>query len=169
MLFQFQHQIDAARLLATTDKGRPRSASLRRAVSTAYYAVFQALCTACADRLVGRRQPWDVYTPVFRALDHYATTQALRQPSFATTPELHRLGSLLKDLQSVREWADYNPEPRPDYRPGTNDSSFTRQEALRLVDLAAEAVAIVDRLDEDARLKLATRLVPRTRKTIPVQ
>ena len=47
--------------------------------------------------------------------------------------------------------------------------SFTRQEALRLVDLAAEAVAIVDRLDEDARLKLATRLVPRTRKTIPVQ
>ncbi len=163
-----QHQIDNARLLATADQGRPRSASLRRAVSTAYYAVFQALCAACADRLVGNR-PWEVYTPVFRALDHYATTQALRQPSFATTPELRRLGSLLKDLQSVREWADYNPEPRPNYRPGTNDSSFTRQEALRLVDLAAEAVAIVDRLDEDARLKLATRLVPRTRKTIPVQ
>jgi hypothetical protein len=159
-----QHQIDNARLLATADKGRPRSASLRRAVSTAYYAAFQALCSTCADTLVGWSQPWNVFTPVFRAVDHYATTQALREPFLATTPELRRLGLLLKDLQTAREWADYNPEPRPNYRPGTNDSSFTRQEALRLVDLAAEAVGIVDRLDNDARLKLATRLVPRTRK-----
>lgn len=158
-----QHQIDNARLLATVDKGRPRSASLRRAVSTAYYAVFQALCTACADRLVGS-QPWDVYTPVFRALDHSSTTHALLQPVLAMTPELRRLGLLLKDLQTAREWADYNPEPRPNYTPGTNDSSFTRQEALVLIDLAADAVGIVDRLDDDVRLKLATRLVPRTRK-----
>jgi hypothetical protein len=159
-----EHQIDNARLLAMADKGRPRSASLRRAVSTAYYAVFQALCTTCADRLVGRSQPWSVYTPVFRALDHYATTQALREPFLATSPNLQRLGLLLKELQSAREWADYNPEPRPNYRPETNDSPFTRQEALGLIDSAVEAVRIVDRLDDDARLKLATRLVPRTRK-----
>jgi hypothetical protein len=159
-----QHQIDNARLLATADKGRPRSASLRRAVSTAYYAVFHAICTACADTLVGWKQPWAVYTPVFRAPDHYATTHALLQPFLATTPELRRLGLLLKHLQTAREWADYNPEPRPNYRPGTNDSSFTRQEALGLIDLAAEGIGIVDRLDDDARLKLATRLVPRIRK-----
>jgi hypothetical protein len=71
---------------------------------------------------------------------------------------------LLKELQRAREWADYNPEPRPDYRPETNDSAFTRQEALRLVDSAVEGVRIVDRLDEDMRLKLAVRLVTRTRK-----
>jgi hypothetical protein len=159
-----EHQIENARLLAKADKRRPRSASLRRAVSTAYYAAFQALCAACADRLVGWSQPWSVYTPIFRALDHYTATQALREPFLAEAPDLRRLGLLLKELQRVREWADYNPEPRPDYRLGTNDSSFTREEALKLIDSAVEAVRIVDRLDGDARLKLAVRLVPRPRK-----
>lgn len=159
-----EHQIANARLLATADKGRPRSASLRRAVSTAYYAVFHAICRTCADTLVGGREPWSVYTPVFRAPDHYATAYALREPFLAAIPQLKRLGLLLKELQSAREWADYNPEPRPNYRAGTNDSSFTRQEALRLIESAAEAIGIVDRLDEDAQLKLAVRLVPRTRK-----
>ena len=66
-----QHQLENARLLATHDKSRPRPASLRRAVSTAYYAVFQALCATCADTLVKGHGPWEVYTPVFRAPDHY--------------------------------------------------------------------------------------------------
>lgn len=159
-----EHQIENARLLATADKGRPRSASLRRAVSTAYYAVFQTLCATCADTLVGWRQPWRVYTPVFRAPDHYATVHALREPFLAAIPQLQRLGLLLKELQSAREWADYNPEPRPDFEPGARESLFTRQEALRLINSAMEAIAIVDRLDQDARLKLAVRLVARTRK-----
>ena len=164
-----KHQIVNAHLLATADKGRPRSASLRRAVSTAYYAVFHAVCAACADRLVGWRQPWTVYTPIFRAPDHYATTQALREPFLTAIPELQRLGLLLKELQSAREWADYNPEPRPNYRLGTNDTPFTRQEAMRLIDSAAEAISIIDQLDDDSRLKLATRLVPRTRKMNPLR
>ena len=159
-----QHQIDNARLLATFGTGRPRSASLRRAVSTAYYAAFQALCATCADRLVGSRQPWSVYTPVFRAPDHYATTQALREPFLAALPQLQRLGLLVRELQSAREWADYNPEPRPNFGQGTNTSAFTRQETLRLIDTAVEAIAIVERLDQDARLKLAVRLVTRNRK-----
>jgi len=159
-----QHQIDNARLLAESGKGRPRSASLRRAVSTAYYAVFQALCATCADRLVGSRQPWSVYTPVYRAPDHYASVHALREPLLAAIPQLQRLGLLLRELQSAREWADYNPEPRPNFGQGTNTSAFTRQEALRLIDSAVEAVGILDRLDQDARLKLAIRLVARTRK-----
>jgi len=159
-----EHQIDNARLLATADKGRPRLASLRRAVSTAYYAVFQALCATCADTLVGARQPWSVYTPVYRAPDHYATVHALREPFLAAIPQLQRLGLLLRELQRAREWADYNPEPRPDFRRGAKDSSFTRQEALSLIDSAVEAIRIIERLDEDARLKLAVRLVPRTRK-----
>lgn len=159
-----EHQIDNARLLAMADEGRPRSASLRRAVSTAYYAVFQTLCATCADTLVGPRQPWSVYTPVYRAPDHYATVHALREPFLGANPQLKRLGLFLKELQSAREWADYNPEPRPDFKPGARDSFFTRQEALRLIDSAVEAVGILDGLGEDARLKLAVRLVTRTRK-----
>lgn len=159
-----EHQIDNARLLANADKRRPRPASLRRAISTAYYAVFQALCEMCADTLVGWRKPWEVFTPIFRALEHHRTSYALLQPALTVSPELRRLGALYRELLDAREWADYNPEPRPGYDPAVNNTSFTRQETLKLIDSAVEALAILDRLDDDARLKLATRLVPRTRK-----
>jgi hypothetical protein len=156
-----QHQLENARLLATHDKRRPRQASLRRAVSTAYYAVFQALCATCADTLVKGHGPWEIYTPVFRTPDHYRTAQTLLQGSEVRS-ELQRLGSAFKELLAAREWADYSPEPRPNFEDGS--PSFTREETLALIELADEAVAILDRLDEDARLKLAVRLVTRTRK-----
>lgn len=159
-----EHQLENARLLATHDKRRPRQASLRRAVSTAYYAVFQALCATCAETLVGWKKPWEAFTPVFRALEHSRAAQTLLQSSLATTPDLQRLGFTFKELQAAREWADYSPEPRPNFEAGTNSSPFTREEALTLIELADEAIEILDRLDEDARLRLATRLVPRTRK-----
>lgn len=159
-----RHQLENARLLATHDRRRPRPASLRRAVSTAYYAVFQALCAMCADTLVGSSKPWEAFTPVFRALEHSRTAHTLLQPSLATTAQLQRFGLAFKELQEAREWADYNPEPRPSFEEGKKGSPFTREEALTLIELAAEAVEILDRLDEDARLELATRLVPRTRK-----
>ena len=159
-----EHQIENARVLATVDKGRPRPASLRRAVSTAYYAVFQALCATCADRLVGWKKRWELFAPVFRSLEHQTTARTLRDSSFTTTLELRRLGLAFSELQAAREWADYNPEPRPSYRVRTNDSAYTREEALTLIDLADEAIRIIDRLDRDARLKLATRLVLRSRK-----
>src|SRR5271165_4391246 len=125
-----EHQIENAHMLATAEKGRPRSASLRRAVSTAYYAVFQAVCATCADALVGSEKPWELLTPVFRAPDHYRTAQALLQGPPAAT----------------------------------NDSAFTREEALRLIESAAEAIEIIDGLDTDTRLNLALRLAVRTRK-----
>src|SRR5271154_3455388 len=84
MWYVVKHQLENARLLATHDKGCPRQASLRRAVSTAYYAVFQALCVTCAETLVGWEKPWEAFTPVFRALEHGHVAHALRQPSLAT-------------------------------------------------------------------------------------
>lgn len=157
-----RHQLENARLLATHDKRRPRPASLRRAVSTAYYAVFQALSATCADTLVGWSKPWEAFTPVFRALEHGRAAHTLLQPPLAMTPELGRFGLAFRELQEAREWADYSPEPRPNFV--TKSSPFTRQETLTLIDLAEEAIAILDHLDEDVRLKLATRLVARTRK-----
>ena len=39
----------AERLAAAPAKGQPRDADLRRAISTAYYAIFHAILTAAAD------------------------------------------------------------------------------------------------------------------------
>ena len=159
-----RHQLDNARALATLDKGRPRQASLRRAVSTAYYALFQALCATCASELVGWDKPWDTFTPVFRAVEHRAAAQALSQIGLSASPELLRLGFAFNELRSWREWADYNPEPRLNFEAARNASPFARGEAIALINLAEEAIAILDRLSGEERLKLATRLVTRIRR-----
>lgn len=159
------HQLENARAIAALDKGRPRQASLRRAVSTAYYALFQALCEMCADELVGWNKPWESFTPIFRAVEHGRAAQTLLQRNMANTPEWQRLGFVFKELQTAREWADYNPEPRPKFEHGTKDSPFTRSVALTFIELAEEAVQILDRLPAGERLKLATRLVAKTRNS----
>ena len=158
------HHLENARTLATLDKGRPREASLRRAVSTAYYSLFQALCEMCAARLVTWNRPWEAFSPIFRALDHRRTVQVLTQSDMTNTPELRRLGYVFKELQAVREWADYNPEPRPKLDPMKNNTRFKRSEALAFIDLAEEAIRIIDRLGDGERLKLAVRLVALPRR-----
>ncbi|RBP07397.1 hypothetical protein DFR50_12742 [Roseiarcus fermentans] len=90
--------------------------------------------------------------------------QAFLQGPSATNPDMQRLGSAFKELLAAREWADYSPEPRPQFEQGKRSSPFTREETLALIEVAEAAVAILDRLDDDARLKLAVRLVARTRK-----
>lgn len=69
--------IRIARHLATGgvggNRGRPRQADLRRAVSTTYYALFHALSRCCADILAGstpahrRQRGWQL---VYRSLEH---------------------------------------------------------------------------------------------------
>lgn len=160
------HQIENARALAGLDARRPRQASLRRAVSTAYYALFQALCETCAAELVGWDKPWESFTPIFRAVEHGRAAQALLQRNLPARPDLQRLGFAFHELQSAREWADYNPEPRPNFEATKNVSPFTRNEALTLIELAEDAIRILDQLDNSERLKLATRLVAKTRNKL---
>ena len=158
------HQLENARLLARIDKGRPRQASLRRSVSTAYYALFQAICEVCAAELVGWGKPWEAFTPIFRSLDHSRVLEALRNPSMADKPELVRLSFAFGELKAAREWADYNPEPRPRYGAGKPPKSYTRSESLTLIELAEEAIILLDRIDKPTRLKLAVRLVTKSKK-----
>jgi hypothetical protein len=89
--------------------------------------LFEALCEACADKLVGWDKPWAAFTPIFRALEHSRALQTLMHRSFANTPELQRLGFAFSELQEAREWADYNPEPRPNFDATRNSPPFTRK------------------------------------------
>ena len=159
------HQLENARALARIDEGCPRQASLRRAASTAYYALFQALCEACASELVGWDKPWEAFTPIFRALEHGRIAEVLKPSSLGDRADLLRLSSAFGELKAAREWADYNPEPRPKYELGKNEKSYSRSEALSLVELAEEAVELLGQLDKPTRLQLVTRLVTRTKET----
>ena len=112
------------RALTKSDKRRPREASLRRAVSTAYYAVFQALCRTCAtklgDRALGR---------VHADISVFGSSVSLRWRSGTPIGRQARLAEAIESLQAAREWADYNPEPRPKFDAATNRAPFVRASA----------------------------------------
>ena len=66
----------ASRLLAA---GQPSQEALRRAVSTAYYAMFHALANSNADLIAGPRTPANQsnWTAIYRSLRHYRAENPL--------------------------------------------------------------------------------------------
>jgi hypothetical protein len=164
MRFLVAQQIDVARALVKLDCEQPNSAALRRAVSTAYYALFQAFCENCAEQLVGWGKPWEVLTPTYRATDHGRAIQTLKDPVLASIANSSAIAVAFNEWQAARHWADYNPEPRPKYDARKNASPFTRRDAERLIGAAEEAIGFLNQLNEDERLRFATRLVAQNRK-----
>ena len=132
--------LEQAQHLARRERKRPRQASLRRAVSAAYYALFHRLvAAACAELLPG-------VTPTTRALlarsfDHGEMMRACRPlvggtlpagivvPDGPPSPELRQIAEAFVELQQARHSADYDSLRR-----------FTRAEAVELVKLAGRGI-----------------------------
>ena len=95
-------------------RGRPRQAELRRAVSTAYYALFHTLARCGADLVAGstkQHRSQRAWQQAYRALDHGETrkrcTQKVRLAGFP--PEIQVFAAVFVRLQKLRHWADYDP------------------------------------------------------------
>jgi hypothetical protein len=109
--------IDVARaLVASADGGE---AFLRRAVSTAYYALFHAICDVCNQELVGERNYWDFITPIYRSPGHQSARAFFDRCRSARYfgVAIAEIGEVFVDLQDKRHDADYNPEPFRVMRP----------------------------------------------------
>ena len=98
--------------LATIDRTRPKQASLRRSISTTYYAVFHLLTSAVASNWVNRDQ-----RPAFeRILEHgkmaKASARMAGQPFPNQNPiEVQHLRTVARTfslLQGQRHSADYD-------------------------------------------------------------
>jgi uncharacterized protein (UPF0332 family) len=135
--------LDAAEL--SIEDGGNSSAFRRRAVSTAYYAVFHALAKHCADELL---QPIaghsHEYHRAYRALEHGTLKSAFSRHS---SKNLREIGALVVKLQSERHRADYLPPVR---------NVFSRSEAQNLVGEARKAVVRIESLNKQERQTLAT-------------
>ncbi|HET6385539.1 MAG TPA: hypothetical protein VFJ58_19265 [Armatimonadota bacterium] len=129
--------------LARLDPRRPRQASLRRAVSTAYYATFHLLIQTAVKSFIGfgpRPTHREISESVVRWFTHERLAEACRQfagpvvpsklrsvlPPLAraepTSAELQRVARIFLELQRVRHRADYDPAVR-----------FARQDVLKLL------------------------------------
>ena len=150
-----QRLLLAAEDLCRRTARRPRDAFMRRAVSTAYYAVFHALARMCADQLIGgSNAKTTAWGRTYRALDHRAAKSALQGEEAASLdPSLAGFGLLFGQLQDRRHQADYDPAPFRHYF----------DETLALVRQARSAIEILNSLPAETRRTLATLVLFKTR------
>ena len=130
--------LDQARHLATVDPRRPRTANLRRAISTNYYALFHFLIGEAAQFLIGGREPHRrrMRRQLVRTFEHRRMRAAALGfsgegrdgwvPQIVAVPlELVDCARVFSDLQQDRHSADYDP-----------DWPFGRSEVLNQIESA---------------------------------
>ena len=138
------HLLSQAELLATKEPRRPSQASLRRSISTSYYALFHRLVDEATRMMISRGQRTGVRECLSRSFRHNemknlctsiagGTPPTRLVPAFQPLPLdplLIAIAKAFADLQEARHRADYNI-----YRP------FRRHEALHFHQLADTAIA----------------------------
>ena len=154
----WSHLIDAARLLAGTTgvpaRGRPRQAMLKRAVSTAYYAMLHALCASNADAVIGTSPAADrmAWRRTYRALDHSPAKNRMEQQLANLPAGIQDFARSFSVLQEQRHQADYDP-----------DAYFRRSFVIRLIDRAENAIHTLYSTDVAERRSLAMLVLLRDR------
>lgn len=114
-------------LLSASVLNPPSEAQLRRAVSTAYYAVFHKVVRAGAERLMGSgSQNTAGYGLIYRSFNHgrmKSICEALNVARLSKTlqqqlgrtvvsPEMRGFAAAFATLQEARHLADYDPSIR---------------------------------------------------------
>lgn len=115
--------------------GRPED--IRRAISSAYYALFHAALTAAADRAVGRTQRGTpLYSLAYRRIEHRDLRalceeygRAVPSPRYRDHLDGHRDGDLIRYAGAVREL--YNARMLADYDPTTVHEAADARLAVR--------------------------------------
>lgn len=153
------HLIELAEQIVQIATRYPRQATINRAVSTAYYALFHALSQDCVASTV--RSPktplhWSIVTPIYRSIEHASARKVFeRMTRDSATPRATRdVAESFLALQSARIAADYDPRP---------ESRLSRKEAADLIQRARAAIDALRALPKDDRLLLAVQLIAKPR------
>ena len=134
--------LQSATLLATARKGKPSQANLRRAISSAYYAMFHCLAKSCADLIIGgagaaKSKP--AWRQVYRALEHKPCASACKDKILAAFPKpIADFANTFVTMQEKRHLADYDPF-----------ALFTKSEVIQDIAIIERAMAAFK--NEDAK------------------
>ena len=148
--------IDPQELIATCYKlvpptalPPPSQADMRRAISTAYYALFHTLAASNAELIAGQPQSsissyaWE---RVYRRLDHGRAQNNLRTALNLLSQRGVNFARAFIDLQDQRREADYNPA-----------TQVVRSDAVNIVARAQTAMRDFSQLTQEERRLLATQ------------
>jgi hypothetical protein len=148
--------IEIAEMLAAREEGRSKRASLKRAVSTAYYALFHQLADLCGRELIGRpsNATWVNYRLIYRTLDHGNARKILdpKRTGVSQDSDIRLIGLAFSNLQRERHIADYDPE-----------STLSRSDTVELIEQAKRAIAALRTLSAAKRKTLAAQLIAKSR------
>lgn len=150
--------LEQARALLESDRTRPKQASLRRAVSTAYYAVFHLLIHEATSRMGLRGSRREAHRRAMgRTFDHGAMKRACRAVHGGTLAvlgdldpprELRDVAAAFVKLQQRRHDADYDlTEP------------FSKQQATSEVERAEVAFTDWRRVRDHERTNVFLQLL----------
>ncbi|MFN4141643.1 hypothetical protein [Aestuariivirga sp.] len=126
--------LEIARHLANANpNGKPKQAYLKRAVSTAYYALFHAMARATADVMLGsakKNRPDRAWVQLYRGLDHGTAKSACEAARNIGFPNpIKECADAFVELQKARHDADYDPSYR-----------LSRAEVIALIDKSESAI-----------------------------
>ena len=146
--------IETARRLTEPGAAQPTQADLRRAVSTAYYALFHCLAAAAADLLTDSRSSPE-WRQVYRALEHGKAKRACRQQGAmrAFPTEIRSFAKAFVELQDARHEADYAPE-----------GQYLKPDVLAMIIRAEEAIDRFDQADTRRRRGFAVHVLFKRRQ-----
>ena len=149
--------IVTARKLANASPKKPRQAELRRAISTAYYALFHAMTKDAADMLVGvgKNRPDKAWSHVYRSLQHGDAKNAcagVRALGFP--PNIVECADVFVDLQKKRHDAGYDPDHR-----------VAQADALDAITVAEAAISLLKASPRKDRIAFAVQLLHKKRRS----
>ncbi len=142
-------------------------AALRRAVSTAYYAVFHAVLRAAASRFMGPGMHARAgYALLYRSFDHRhmkEMCEALKLPTLkqrlqrqlgrrAVSLDMQSFSEDFVALQEARHEADYDPT-----------AQWTPSDALGLIGAAERAIATFHRITPEEQADMLALLMVKPR------
>ena len=138
-------------------EGKPSQVVLRRALSTAYYAMFHMLAKCGADLLVGGSgagRSNEAWRQVYRALEHGVAKSACKNATTLSKfpREIEDFGNVFVTMQEKRHKADYDPAAR-----------FYKSSVIQDINAAEQAIKGFDAADIKDRRAFAAYVLFKTR------
>ncbi len=147
--------LEIAKMLVKADSGKPKQANLKRAISTAYYALFHALARDAADILlgIGQNRADKAWRHVYRSLEHGNAKNAclgIRKYNFPSS--IIKCADSFVSLQKSRHSADYDPY-----------YTVTRTDVISFIEQSKDAIESLKRASRKDRSALAVLLLLKNR------
>jgi hypothetical protein len=112
----------ARRSIALRDGKHASRTDLRRAVGTAYYALFHFIAQACTDVFLprGKKLLSRANMQAYRSIDHRDIRNACiltKDVKYGSPQGIRRFADIFLSMNKLRERADYDPSPISDFHP----------------------------------------------------